>query len=127
MRKSSGHWGESRIFLRLVSAEQDQIHDAEERQVNQLVFGFLCSETAADEVRNSRDVVLILYGSGNGNRARTMTLLLTNVDSRFLLAVDEITAVCGDVDICRVELTQTVNCLVYLFNAMAFHWRKHLK
>ena len=53
-------WGKLSVFLRLVTTEQEHIADAEELEVEQLILDVFLAGTTTDDVRDDRDVVLVL-------------------------------------------------------------------
>ena len=68
---ASGCRHEATVLLRLVATQQQQVVDAEELQVEQLILDVLYRCPATDHVGLHGDVVPLLDGCGDGHRSRT--------------------------------------------------------
>ena len=53
---------EAGIMFSLVAAQQQQVVDAEEAEVDERVFGLACAVSATDDMRYRRDIESVLYG-----------------------------------------------------------------
>ena len=81
-----------------------KVCDVQELQVEQYIFGILTAETAAKNMRHHRYVVFILDGCGYGYGSRTATETVALEQPVAEVLVHVLAAVCGDIDVFRVEL-----------------------
>ena len=103
MGMTFGRRRESRFVFGLVSSQNEQVGDAQKVQVYQCVFGFTLGKPAANEVRNGRNTVFVLYGGGHGDRSRTAFFRYPLVEAVIGSFVDKLAAVRCDIDVLRVE------------------------
>ena len=75
--------GELAVFLRLVATEHKDVADAQELEIEQLIFDVFLRRTATDDVRDDWYVVFVLDGAGDGNSARAATHTLTSEETVF--------------------------------------------
>ena len=115
------------LVLPLVAPKQQQVGDAEELQVDQLVLRLALGEAAANHVRHHRDAVFVLYGGSHGHRAGPVALGHALVQPALRLAEHHLAAVRGDVDVLRVELTQGVDGAVHRLDAVALQRRQQFE
>ena len=73
MGMASGGGYKTTVLLGLVTTEQEQVADAQELQIQQLVFDILNCGTTADHMWLHGDMVSLLDGSSNGDGSRTAT------------------------------------------------------
>ena len=76
-------WCKLSVFLRLVASQHKDIADAQKLEIEQFVFDVFLRGTATDDVRDDRDVVLVLDGACDGNGARAATHTLTSEETIF--------------------------------------------
>ena len=124
---SPGRRNEAAVLLRLVATQQQQVADAQELQVKQLIFDVLYRCTAADHVGLHGDVVPLLDGCGYRHRPRATADALPLKLSVLQFAVHELRVVGGDVDIGGVELPQPVDVGEELLRARPLQRGQHFK
>ncbi len=86
------------VFLRLVATQYEDVADAQKLEVEQFVLNVFLGSTAADDVRDDRNVVLVLDGTCNGDGARAATHTLASQETVFQFLVYILAVVCGNVD-----------------------------
>lgn len=69
MRIASGRGLEHMVFACLVAAEQQQVADAQQLQVDELVFDLFLIDTRTNDVGYDGNVVMILYSSSDSHCA----------------------------------------------------------
>ena len=102
-------WCKLSVFLRLVASQHKDIADAQKLEIEQFVFDVFLRGTATDDVRDDRDVVLVLDGACDGNGARAATHTLTSEETVFQFLVNILAMVCGNVDKPWVEVLEAVD------------------
>ena len=127
MGVSSRCWHKAAVLLRLVAAQQQQVVDAEELQVEQLVLDVLDGSPATDNVRLHGDIVSLLDGGCDGHCSRAATDSLTLELPVFQFLVNELRVMGGNVDVSRVKFPQLVDIGKQFLSACAFQGREHLK
>ena len=120
-------WGKLAVFLRLVTTEQEHIADAEELEVEQLILDVFLAGTTTDDVRDDRDVVLVLDSTSDGNRTRTTAHTLASEQAVLQLLIHILAMMSGDVDEARTKLFQGVDGAEESRRAIALQWRKNLE
>ena len=90
-------------MLRLVSAQHQKVCDIQKLQVEQYVLGIFTAETAAKNMRHYRYVVFVLDGCRHGYGSRTATKPVALKQSVAEVFVHVLAAVCGYIDVFRVE------------------------
>ncbi len=91
-------WSKLSVFLRLVASQHKDIADAQKLEVEQFVLDVFLRGTAADDVRDDRDVVLVLDSACDGNGARAAAHTLASEETVFQFLVNILAVVCGNVD-----------------------------
>ena len=102
-------WSKLSVFLRLVASQHKDIADAQKLEIEQFVFDVFLRGTATDDVRDDRDVVLVLDCACDGNGARAATHTLTSEETVFQFLVNILAVVCGNVDKPWVEVLEAVD------------------
>ena len=103
-------WSKLSVFLRLVASQHKDIADAQKLEIEQFVFDVFLRGTATDDVRDDRDVVLVLDCACDGNGTRAATHTLTSEETIFQFLVNILAVVCGNVDKPWVEVLEAVDC-----------------
>ena len=127
MAVASCHRGERRFVARLVAPQHQQVRNAEELQIDKDILRLLAAEAAAEDVRHHAQPVVCLDGSSHSYCARTLTHRHTLVEAGSRLAIHALAAMCGNVDVLRVKLTQHVNVGKQPLNAHTLQRGQHLK
>ena len=102
-------WSKLSVFLRLVASQHKDIADAQKLEIEQFVFDVFLRGTATDDVRDDRDIVLVLDCACDGNGARAATHTLTSEETIFQFLVNILAVVCGNVDKPWVEVLEAVD------------------
>ena len=102
-------WSKLSVFLRLVASQHKDIADAQKLEIEQFVFDVFLRGTATDDVRDDRDVVLVLDCACDGNGTRAATHTLTSEETIFQFLVNILAVVCGNVDKPWVEVLEAVD------------------
>ena len=71
-------WCKLPVFFRLVSSQNENVADAQKLEVEQFVLDVFLRSTAADNMRDDRYVVLILYSACDGHGARSAAYTLAS-------------------------------------------------
>ena len=100
---------EHTVVLCLVAAQQQDIFDAQELQVDEFIFNVLRRGAAADDMWDDRYLEPLLDGCRDGNGAWSATNALPLELSVWQLIVDELAVMRRNVDAARVEGTQFVD------------------
>ena len=141
MRVTAGRRHKPAVLLRLVATQQQDVADAEELQVEQLILDVLDRRAAADHVGLYGDIIPLLDGSCYRHRSRAPAhpnpfkprLVHISCPRAFVpplpryLAVHELRVVGGDVDVGGVELAQFVDVCKQAFRARPLQRGQHLK
>ena len=102
-----------------VSAEEEEVVDAEEVEVDQRILRLVLGETLADDVGDGGDAVFILNGGGDGDGAGAFAdihLLEAAVGHAF---INVFAVMGGDVDVFRVEFPEFVNHVIDFLYAIS--------
>ena len=118
---------ESAILLGLVATKQKQVADAEELQVEQLIFDILDGRSAANHVGLHRDIITPLDSCCDSHRTRTATDALTLKLPVCQLFVHKLRVVSRDVDIGRIEFPQLVDIGKQFLCASPLQGRQNFK
>ena len=102
-------WCKLPVFFRLVSSQNENVADAQKLEVEQFVLDVFLRSTAADNMRDDRYVVLILYSACDGNGARAATYTLAGEETVFQFRVYILAMVRSDVDKARTKLAQRID------------------
>lgn len=127
MEGSSGFGGEGGLVLGFVSAQHQQVADAQKLEVEQEVFDLFVCESAAHHVGHGGQSVALADGRCHGHGAGPFAHAFALEESVGCFAVDVLTAVCGDVDVFGGELFQAVDGLEESFGAPAFLRGEHFE
>ncbi len=102
-------WCKLPVFLRLVASQHEDVADAQKLEVEQFVLDVFLRGTAADDVRDDRYVVLILYSACDGNGARSAAHTLAGEETVFQFLVYILAMVRSDVDKAWVKLASALS------------------
>ncbi len=92
-----------------ITPQQQQIGHTQEGEVNECILGLLLRETLGDDVGYGTDAVAVLDGGSDGHRTGTLAYIGFTVYTLFILPVDVLAMVRGDVDEFRIEFLQPVD------------------
>ena len=124
---SAGRRCEATVLFRLVAAQQQQVVDAKELQVEQFVLNVLNGGTATDDVRLHGNVVALLDGSSDGDGAGTTAHAAALELTALQLAVDIFRVVGRDVDESGLQRCQFVDVGKQFRCTRSFQWRQHFE
>ncbi len=110
-----------------VAAQQKQILDAEEVEVEQRILSLLLREPLADDMRHGLNSILVLYRGRDGHCARALAHAHTAETAVGLFLIYILTVMRRDIDIRRIEILQTVDDVIHLEDTVAFQRRQNLK
>ena len=102
-------WCKLPVFFRLVSSQNEDVADAQKLEVEQFVLDVFLRSTAADNMRDDRYVVLILYSACDGHGARAAAHTLAGEETVFQFLVYILAMVRSDVDKARTKLAQRID------------------
>ena len=102
-------WCKLPVFFRLVSSQNENVADAQKLEVEQFVLDVFLRSTAADNMRDDRYVVLILYSACDGHGARSAAHTLAGEETVFQFLVYILAMVRSDVDKARTKLAQRID------------------
>ena len=119
--------GELAVFLRLVATEHKDVADAQELEIEQLIFDVFLRRTATDDVRDDWYVVFVLDGTGDGNSARAATHTLTSEETVFQFLIYILAVVCGYVDKPWGEFLEAVDGAEQCRRAITLEWWQNLE
>ncbi len=122
-----GHRDEAVFALGAVAPKNQQVGDADVGEVDELVLQLRAREAAAYYVRHRRDAVTSPQGRGDGHGARARAFGGALEHALRYLAIDDLGAVGGDVDVCRIERHEFIYGLEYLFDTLAPHGRQNFE
>ena len=83
MRMTVRGRSELAVFLRFVASKHEDVADAQELEIEQLIFDVFLRRTATDDVRDDRNIVFVLDGTGDGYCARAAAHTLTSEETVF--------------------------------------------
>ena len=127
MRMTVRGRSELAVFLRLVASEHKDVADAQELEIEQLIFDVFLRRTATDDVRDDRDIVFVLDGAGDGYCARAATHTLTSEETVFQFLIYILAVVCGYVDKPWVEFLEAVDGAEQRCCAITLEWWQNLE
>ena len=119
--------GKELLTYSSIATECEDVLDAQEVEVDKGVLGLCLAEAAADEVRDSLNLVFIHKRSTNAHGAGALADLHPLQAAIFAGLEYLLRTVIGNIYECRVELHQRIEMVVYGCDALALGWWQDLK
>ena len=119
--------GEYSIILSLITAKYQDIADAQKLEIEQFVLNVFLADATADDVRNDRNIVLVLDGSCNGNGTRTSAYALARQQTVFQFLVNVFAVMCRNVDKPRGIILQAVDGAEQGCCSVTLEWRQNFE
>ena len=106
-----------------VATEQQQVGNAKELKIDEHIFCFFACEAAANDMRHHRNFVFVLNSGSNGHRSGAMSFGNAFEKAVSSFFKNKFASMCGDVDVFRIELPQSVDGAIHTVDAVAFEGR----